>query len=93
MLEVCKNVPMPKILRSKEYPFMKMEIGDMFFVPNEVRNIIANKASYAGKKLGHKFSTKAVHMMQVDENDRITWQPCNAQDEGAILGIGVWRIA
>lgn len=94
MFEVRKNVPQPKAARvtpapRRKYPFEDMDVGDMFFVPEKIKNTLATHASTVGKKLGRKFSTQLVHMKPAKEG----WDVCDAGDKGAVLGIGVWRVA
>lgn len=62
----------------------------MFFIPNKTKNTIGTHASTVGKKLGRKFATRLVYMKG---NEQDGWENCTAQDEGAVLGIGVWRTA
>lgn len=93
MFEVHKNVPQPKAARvtpapRRKYPFEDMELGDMFFVPYKTKNTLATHASTVGKKLGRKFSTQLIHMVADDGN----WELVGADDPGAVLGIGVWRV-
>lgn len=64
MFEIRKDVPMPATVREgfakpSKYPFGTMEVGDMFFVP-AAKKSFSSLASAAGKRLGRKFSTRAV---------------------------------
>lgn len=93
MYEVQKNVPLPKADRSNQprklkYPFEDMEVGDMFFVPNKTKNTLAIYASHQSRKLKRKFSTRLTYMVHLDEG----WVPCEADDLGAVQGVGVWRV-
>lgn len=93
MHEVLKNIPVPKTLRNwtpnrRKYPFEQMDVGDMFFVPNKKRNTIATHTSTAGKQLKCKFVTRLCHMKEGLEG----WEPCEPTDEGAVMGVGVWRV-
>jgi hypothetical protein len=64
MFEVRKDIPMPVATREgfakpSKYPFATMEVGDMFFVP-AAKKSFSSLTSAAGKRLGRKFSTRAV---------------------------------
>ena len=64
MFEVRKDVPIPAAVREgfakpSKYPFADMAVGDMFFVPGAKKSF-SSLASAAGKRLGRKFSTRAV---------------------------------
>lgn len=92
MLEIIRNVEMPKRLRksspkARKYPFDEMAPGDMFFVENAVKNTLSSLALQAGKRLGCTFSTRMTYMAKTD----FGWVPCTSIDDGAVLGIGVWR--
>lgn len=96
MLAVISDIPIPKKARGailapkpRKYPFEQMEVGQMFFVPNKQKNTMNTYFSNAGKKLGRKFSTRLIYMRP--EGD--VWAMCEATDEGAVRGIGVWRTA
>lgn len=94
MLQVFKNVPVPKTLRTttstrRKYPFETMEVGDMFFIPERTKNTLATHASTVGRKLNRKFLTKLAYMRMTKEG----WKPCDSGAAGAVLGIGVWRKA
>lgn len=91
---IQKNIPIPKTIRKKvffrrKYEFETMDVGDMFFVPNRSKNTLATHASTVGRALGKKFITKLAYMHLV----KGAWVPCEDTDEGATLGIGVWRVA
>jgi len=93
MHEVQKDVPIPKTIRTapparRKYPFDKMEVGDMFFVPDKTKNTLATHASTTGKKLGRKFVTRLVFMKEGLDG----WTPCEQDEEGAVQGVGVWRV-
>ena len=90
---VRKNIAIPPARRPppkmpRKYPFEKMDVGDMFFVPNKTRNTLSTHASTVGKELGMKFSTRLTYMAK-DKQGR--WELCREDTPGAVLGIGVWR--
>ena len=91
LFEIYRGIPLPKTHRLtggvKKYPYADLEIGDMFFVPNKVKNTLSNHASTVGKSLGRKFVTRLTWMTQTIEG----WLPAEKGAEGAIQGIGVWR--
>jgi hypothetical protein len=95
MLSIQSSVPLPKrsrgVLPSKprKYPFDQMEVGQMFFIPNKTKNTLHTYFSSVGKRMGIKLATRLVHMYETDEG----WALCEAGDEGAVPGIGVWRTA
>lgn len=93
MHKIQKNVKVPKALRPRltsrrKYPFEEMDIGDMFFVPDKKRNTLATHASTVGRDLKRKFTTRLLYMKQTNGH----WDPCDATDKGATLGVGVWRV-
>lgn len=93
MYAVQKGVPLPKVRKPtatsrRKYPFEEMAVGEFFFIPNKTRNTITAHASAVGKQLDKKFSTRLTYMSQ-DENG--VWGVCDADAEGATLGVGVWR--
>lgn len=93
MYTLNKNVPIPKPDRpppptARKYPFEEMEVGDMFFVPHKTKNTLAIYASTMSRRLERKFSTRLTHMVLLDDG----WVPCEADDIGAVQGIGVWRV-
>ena len=74
-----------------KYPFLQLEVGDMFFVPGKEKNNMSSYVSGQSKKLGRNFSTQLCWMRDVTgEGD---WETAKAGDEGAVLGVGVWRDA
>lgn len=94
MYPIQNNVPKPKSVRAvqpsrRKYPINELEVGSMFFVPNKTRNTLTSHFSNTGRKLGRKFDTQLVYMRQTDEG----WTLCEKDDEGAVLGVGVWRTA
>jgi len=86
------GVPLPETSRPgsgrRKYPFETMEVGEMFFAPNKKRNTLAAHTSARGKQLGRKFAVRELFMAK--DSDGV-WQPCEEDDEGATLGVGVWR--
>lgn len=94
MYTIQDNVPKPKAHRPKgttrrKYPFDQLEVGQMFFVPNRIKNTLTSHASTTGKDLGRKFSTMLTHMRVVDGK----WQACEEGDENAVMGVAVYRDA
>jgi len=88
------NIPMPETDRGgasskKKYPMDTMKIGEMFFVPRKRRTSMATHTSTRGKQLGRKFATREIHMREGDDGQ---WEPCEPDDEGAVRGVGVWRV-
>lgn len=64
MFEVRTDVPIPVTVREgfsrpSKYPFATMDVGQMFFVP-DAKKSFSSLASAAGKRLGRKFTTRAV---------------------------------
>lgn len=97
MHTVIKNVPLPSAAanrkhrgRRRKYPFESMAVGEMFFIPGRSKNNMTTHASAVGRKLERKFATRLVYMVQDDAG---AWQLCAEDDEGATLGVGVWREA
>jgi hypothetical protein len=93
ILPVQKRVPVPKIIRpqggrARKYPFETMDVGEMFFIPNKIRNTMSTHASTVGKKLGKRFTTRLTTMVETSTG----WKPCDPDYAGAVIGIGVWRV-
>lgn len=87
------GIPIPPARRPpprmpRKYPFEEMEVGGSFLIPNKKRNTLSTHASTVGKELGRKFSTRLVHMRKGADGK---WVECEETDQGAVLGIGVWR--
>ena len=62
MVEIEKNIPVPKKTRRKpyKYPFPYVEIGDSFFVAGKNQRFFGASVSKAGKTLGCKFTVRTV---------------------------------
>jgi len=91
MHPIQKSQPIPKKKRSltgRKYPFEYMDVGDMFFVENKKQSTLYTQAWVTGKRIGAKFATRTLHMKLVDD----AWEECNPAEEGATLGVGVWRV-
>lgn len=73
--------------RPRKYPFARLEVGEMFFVPDRPRNNMMGLVSQTGKKLKRQFGTRHCYMKFI--NDK--WVTCEPNDEGANLGICVFR--
>lgn len=92
MYEANEGIPVPNVERPgadsrKLYPFDTMDVGEMFFVPNRTKNTMMSHASRMGRKLNRKFATRMVWMTP----DGDGWELADANTEGAVQGIGVWR--
>lgn len=106
MFKVLKGIPLPKTNRGdlpprqSKYPYALLEIGDMFFIPNKTKNTLSTHTSTIGKKLDRRFSTRLTYMKFVDADGDLVettdengfWAAAKEGDEGAVLGIGVWRV-
>lgn len=55
MLEIEKNLPLPKERLRNSYPFNQMDIGDSFLVPEGKMQVVLNANYRASKQLGMKF--------------------------------------
>jgi hypothetical protein len=93
MLQLQSNVPPPRRRpvndRRKKYPFESMQVGHFFFVKGKTKNSIRSYFSTAGKQHGIQLTSKLIHARKVDGE----WKECEENDEGATVGVGVWRIA
>jgi hypothetical protein len=94
MYHVHTQVPLPTRRlhssdRARKYPFHEMEVGDMFFVPNAKRKTLASHATATGRKIGRKFSSRQITMIEAPDG---SWQPCDPAETGAVHGIGIWRV-
>lgn len=93
MFKLQSNVPLQRTIRPRargqrrRYPFEAMQVGSFFFVPGIERKQIYGHVWQVGKQLGMKFSVRLAYMRQVADE----WQPCEATELGATLGVGVWR--
>lgn len=56
--EIEKGIPVPRNVRKGNYPYSEMEVGDSFFVSNEVASAeaVRNSASLYGRKFGKRFT-------------------------------------
>jgi hypothetical protein len=96
MLRLQSNVPLPKTIRPsargkrRKYPFEAMQIGDFFFVPSITTQQIYGHVWNTGKRLGKTFRTRLCYMAKDAAGD---WKPCDQNDSGATLGVGVWRMS
>lgn len=91
---IVKGVTVPDAMRytasaRRKYPFEALEVNDMFFVPNQPKNILATRASALSKKYKCKFITRMLWMHR-NPVDGI-WSPCERDAPGAVYGVGVWR--
>ena len=91
--EILKGVTVPTMLQMagdgrRKYPFHLLEVGDMFFVPGREKNTLSTRCSSLGKRLNAKYKTRMLYMHRVND----AWVACTAKDDGATLGIGVWRV-
>lgn len=92
MYEIQKNVPIPGGLDEPpsaqwKYPFLKMAIGDFFFVPGTNVKSVRTRASVTGKRYERKFMTRTMFMRESIEG----WVECQSDAQGAVQGTGVWR--
>jgi hypothetical protein len=92
MFAVQKNIPIPKVNHApktvrRKYPFEDMDVGDMFFVPEKTTSALGAHISNVAKKLGRRFSSRQTTMKET----RGEWRPCDPDDKGAVVGVGVWR--
>jgi hypothetical protein len=106
MFKVLKGIPLPKTNRGdlpprqSKYPYALLDIGDMFFIPNKAKNTLSTHTSTIGKKLDRRFSTRLTYMKFVDAEGNVVettdengfWAASKEGEEGAVLGIGVWRV-
>jgi hypothetical protein len=95
MFELQDNIPLPppvrrpRQARRRKYPFEDMTIGQHFFVEGKTKNTLGTHVTTVGKQLGRKFSTRLCFMRKVRGN----WRLCDPTDEGAVQGVGVWRVS
>jgi hypothetical protein len=96
MLELQRNVPppTPKPISGndgrKKYPIKDMKIGDFFFVPDKRRETIRTYFAARGTQLGIKLKSEQIHAFK---NDGGQWERCPETMDGAVSGVGVWRVA
>lgn len=93
MFQLQCNVPKPGTIRPnargrrKKYPFESMNVGDMFFIPDRKKNTFGTHVTMVSKQLGRQFSTRLCYMKPNGKG----WALCEPSEEGAVLGVGVWR--
>jgi hypothetical protein len=58
MLEIEKGVPFAAPNYASKWPFAKMEVGDSFLVPLELKSKCVNSASQFGGRNNMKFSIR-----------------------------------
>ncbi len=85
MLSVNRKTAMPLIKRPREgvprvYPWLTMEVGDMFFIPDRDRNTFSPYASEMGSKLKMKFRTRLCWAEDTGES----WEVCEPDTPGAV---------
>jgi len=93
MFEVKKDIPIPENVGAKgssrsRYPFQSMDVGDMFFIPNQTKNTFSAQTWKYGRRHGVKFATRMLHMKESLDG----WETCEPTTKGAVQGIGVWRV-
>ena len=54
-LSVEKKIPLPSDKKRNSYPYKVMEVGDSFYVPEGILQIVCNANYRAKKQLGRKF--------------------------------------
>lgn len=55
MLEIEKNIPVPKLIVRNTYPYKELEVGESFFVEGVGNRTMLNSNYTNGKKLNRKF--------------------------------------
>lgn len=55
MIEISKNVPLPKEKTRNTYPYEEMDVGDSFFVSGVTMQNMCNMNGKAAKKYGGRF--------------------------------------
>ena len=91
MVEAHDNIRLPARKRAarNRYPLDTMAVGAFYFLPNKNTKQVTPHVSARSKKLGRKFATRTVSMMeQID-----TWIEVPDDHPYAIRGVGVWRTA
>ncbi len=58
--KIEKDVQIPSRTHVYKYPFLKMVVGDSFFVKDGDRKTVGGSAVYWGRKSGFKFTTRTV---------------------------------
>lgn len=90
MYQPQQAVEIPKPIRppaTRKYPFDKLKVGEMFFIPDRDTNNMTTYASAVGRKLKRKFQTRLVWMRKTKSG----WDVAEPDTTGAVQGIGVWR--
>jgi hypothetical protein len=64
-----------------------MGVGDFFFSPREKNTLVSTASAYT-RRTGRVFVTRMVHARRINDE----WGLCAPGDEGAVIGVGVWRI-
>ncbi len=95
MFELLDNIEMPAGRRTapmgrRKYDYENAKIGQMFFVPGKSKTSMATHSATMGKKLGFKFVTRSVWMKEDEDGTPAIFE---AGTDGAVEGVGVWRVA
>jgi hypothetical protein len=93
ILQDAPEVPEPTVRRNhrertRKFPFHAMRVRTMFFAPGAKPSTMMSLACATGKRLGFKFKTRKQYMRLVDAK----WVACAEGDDGATLGVGVYRV-
>jgi len=59
-ITIDKNIPLTEKNKNSKYPFLKMEVGDSFFIKNIKGRDFAAIAWSSGKRLDMKFAVRTV---------------------------------
>ena len=59
-IEIQSDVPMPKLPAHAKYPWVKMQVGDSFFVPGQTSQNFGGTLDNARKSTGRKFTVRKV---------------------------------
>ena len=88
------TLPTPEEARYKtprKYPFDKLKVGGIFFVPDRLATSFSTYAARQGRLLGRKFRSQTITMRQDLETDE--WEMCKPGSPGAVRGTAVTRVS
>jgi hypothetical protein len=93
MLQLQRNVPTPgkrSAHGNRKYPFDRMtKVGDFFFIPHKRRDAIRSYLSAEGARRDMRIKSEQIHAIEDPDGN---WTQCPEETDGAVSGIGVWRV-
>lgn len=97
--KVHKGVPIPEVVRqppsdrATKYPIDTMAVGDMFCIPERKIPSVSAQMSNMTKDKPIRVECRRIHTKPVQKRDGEppVWVLADADEDGAVEGVGVWR--